>query len=214
MSVSPHFFSFKFITYLCLLGLLCCVGFFLAVASRGSSLLTAQAFMQWLLLWNMSSRVTGLQWFWLPGSRAQAQKVWSTGLVAPRHVASSRTRDRAHVSCIGRRILCRWATWEPLPWFSWIYFLLVLLQVFNPLGINFVFFHIVLQLLSSIHQIFHTFPPLWNSSFITCLNPLTALFPKSADLLLLWNHTVFITLALPFATRWMDLGTIILVKCS
>ena len=159
-SSPPLFFSFKFIIYLCLLGLLCCMGFFLAVASRGSSLLTAcRLFMQWLLLWNMSFRVTGLLWFWLPGSRAQAQKAWSMGLVALRHVASSRTRDRAHVSCIGRQILCCWATWEPLPWFSWIYFLLVLLQVFNPLGINFVFFHIVLQLLSSSHQIFHTFPP-------------------------------------------------------
>ena len=31
--------------------------------------------------------------------------MWHTGLVAPRHVGSSRTRARTHVPCIGRRIL-------------------------------------------------------------------------------------------------------------
>ena len=33
----------------------------------------------------------GLQQLWLAGSRAQAQQLWHTGLVAPRHVGSSRT---------------------------------------------------------------------------------------------------------------------------
>ena len=31
--------------------------------------------------------------------------MWHTGLVAPRHVGSSRTRARTRVPCIGRRIL-------------------------------------------------------------------------------------------------------------
>ena len=44
----------------------------------------------------------GLQWLWLLGSRAQAQQLWHTGLVALGHVGSSRTRDRTCVSCIGR----------------------------------------------------------------------------------------------------------------
>ena len=35
---------------------------------------------------------TGAQQFWLPGSRAQAQQLWPTGLVDLRHLGSSRTR--------------------------------------------------------------------------------------------------------------------------
>ena len=38
--------------------------------------------------------------------------MWCTGLVAPRHVGSSRTRDRTRVPCIGRRILNHCATRE------------------------------------------------------------------------------------------------------
>ena len=34
------------------------------------------------------------------------------GLVAPRHVGSSQTRDRTRVPCIGRWILNHWATRE------------------------------------------------------------------------------------------------------
>ena len=36
------------------------------------------------------------------------------GLVAPRHVGSSQTRARTHVSCIGRQILNHCATREAL----------------------------------------------------------------------------------------------------
>ena len=36
---------------------------------------------------------------------AQAQQLWVTGPVAPRHVGSSQTRARTHVPCIGRQIL-------------------------------------------------------------------------------------------------------------
>ena len=35
---------------------------------------------------------------------AQAQQLWLTGPVAPRHVGSSQTRARTRVPCIGRRI--------------------------------------------------------------------------------------------------------------
>ena len=40
--------------------------------------------------------------------------MWCTGLVAPRHVGSSRTRARTRVPCIGRWILNKYATREAL----------------------------------------------------------------------------------------------------
>ena len=43
---------------------------------------------------------------------AQAQQLWLTGLVAPRHVGSSQTRARTHVPCIGRQTLNHCATRE------------------------------------------------------------------------------------------------------
>ena len=43
---------------------------------------------------------------------AQAQQLWLTGPVAPRHVGSSQTRARARVPCIGRQILNHCATRE------------------------------------------------------------------------------------------------------
>ena len=43
---------------------------------------------------------------------AQAQQLWLTGLVAPRHVESSQTRAQTHVPCIGRQILNHCATRE------------------------------------------------------------------------------------------------------
>ena len=46
---------------------------------------------------------------------AQAQQLWLTGLVAPRHVGSSQTRARTRVACIGRQILNHCATREALP---------------------------------------------------------------------------------------------------
>ena len=41
-----------------------------------------------------------------------AQRLWHTGLVAPRHVGSSQTRDQTCVPCIGRWILNYWTTKE------------------------------------------------------------------------------------------------------
>ncbi|KAJ8788575.1 hypothetical protein J1605_005306 [Eschrichtius robustus] len=43
---------------------------------------------------------------------AQAQWLWLTGLVAPRHVGSSQTKARTRVPCIGRQILNHCATRE------------------------------------------------------------------------------------------------------
>ena len=45
---------------------------------------------------------------------AQAQQLWLTGPVAPRHVGSSQTRARTRVPCIGRQILNHCATREAL----------------------------------------------------------------------------------------------------
>ena len=55
---------------------------------------------------------TRAQQLWLAGSRANAQQLWCTGLVAPRHVGSSQTRARTPVPCFGRRILNHCATRE------------------------------------------------------------------------------------------------------
>ena len=54
----------------------------------------------------------GLQQLWLAGSRAQAQQLWRTGLVALLRVESPRTKARTRVPCIGRRILNHCATRE------------------------------------------------------------------------------------------------------
>ena len=43
---------------------------------------------------------------------AQAQQLWLTGLVAPRHVGSSQTRARTRVPCIDRQILNHCTTRE------------------------------------------------------------------------------------------------------
>ena len=47
-----------------------------------------------------------------PGSRAQVQLLWRTGLLALPYVESSQIRDQIYVSCIGRQILHHWATKE------------------------------------------------------------------------------------------------------
>ena len=99
--------------WLCWVFIAAC-GLSLVAASRGYSSLQCAGFsLQWLLLlWSTGSRRTGFsscgtraQQLWLMGSRAQAQKLWRTGLVAPWHVGSSQTRARTRVPCIGRQIL-------------------------------------------------------------------------------------------------------------
>ena len=61
--------------------------------------------------WAQAHGLQQLQ-LWLAGSRAQAQQLWRTGLVAPQLVGSSRTRARTCVPCIGRWILNCCATRE------------------------------------------------------------------------------------------------------
>ena len=93
----------------------------LVAASGGYSQLRCVGFsLRWLLLlWSMGSRCVGFsscdtwaQQLWLAGSRVQAQQLWCTSLVAPRHVGSSRTRERTRVPCIGRQILNHCTTRE------------------------------------------------------------------------------------------------------
>ena len=84
-------------------------GLSLVVASRGYSSLRCTGFsLRWLLLLRSTgSRCAG---FSSCGSRAPVVVWHAAGLVAPRHVGSSRTRARTRVPCIGRQILNHCAT--------------------------------------------------------------------------------------------------------
>ena len=74
---------------------------------------------------SLSLQSTGSRWTGFRRCRTWAQALWHsgsvavhTGLVALRHVEFSTTRDQTCVSCIGRQILCHWATREsPRPVF-------------------------------------------------------------------------------------------------
>ena len=99
-------------------------GLSLVAASGGYSSLRCAGFSFWwlLLLRSTGSRCMGFssygtwaQQLWLTGSRAQAQQLRRTGLVAPWHVGSSWTRARTPVPCIGRWILNHCATREVAP---------------------------------------------------------------------------------------------------
>ena len=107
------------------LGLCCCVWAFSTCVEWGATLCCSV----WAshcsgfscCRWSMGSRRVGFsscsmwaQQLWLAGSRAQAQQLWRTGLVASRHVGSSRTRARTRVSCISRRLLNHCDTREVL----------------------------------------------------------------------------------------------------
>ena len=66
--------------------------------------------LRWLpLLQSMGSRRTGFS-----SCGTQVQQLWRTGLVAPWHVRSSRTRAGTRVPCIGRWTLNHCATREAL----------------------------------------------------------------------------------------------------
>ena len=86
----------------------------------------------------MGSRVCGLQ------------ELWHRGLVAPRHVGSSWTRDQTHVPCIGRWILHHWATREAL------------VNLFkNCVAIQYTFIICLTRLLLSCIEAVANFVPLW-----------------------------------------------------
>ena len=78
----------------------------LVVTGRGCSLFPRMSFLPWrpLLLQSTSSR-------------AQTPWLWHMGLIAPRHVGSSRMRDQTLVFCTGRQILYHWAAREVLSFF-------------------------------------------------------------------------------------------------
>ena len=73
----------------------------------------------------LSLQSTGSRWTGFRRCSTWAQALWHsgsvavhTGLVALRHVEFSTSRDQTCVSCIGRQILCNWATREsPRPVF-------------------------------------------------------------------------------------------------
>ena len=64
----------------------------------------------WLQRACFSSCCMQAQWVQPTGSREWAQQLWRMGLVTPRHVESSQTRNQIHVPCMGRRILIHCAT--------------------------------------------------------------------------------------------------------
>ena len=95
------FFFFNF--YLFIYFWLCCV----FVSVRGPSLVAASG-------GHSSLRCAGFSCCGAQAPDAQAQQLWLTDLVAPRHVGSSQTRARTRVPCIGRQILNHCATREAL----------------------------------------------------------------------------------------------------
>ena len=108
---SVHFISFFFINlfilfilFLAALGLRCCARAFSSCSERRLLLVAVRG-----LLIAVASLVAdhGLQVCGL-------QQLWHTGLVAPWHVGSFRTRAQTHVPCIGRQILNHCATREAL----------------------------------------------------------------------------------------------------
>ena len=91
------------------MGLHCCEGFSLASASGSCLLVAVSGFLivvAFLVaehrLQGFSNCCTWAQSLWIPGSTAEAQKMWHMGLVAPRYVGSSWIWDQTHVSYIGR----------------------------------------------------------------------------------------------------------------
>ena len=100
-----------------------CMGVFL-LRSTGSSGQASAAAAR-----GLSSYSPWAQQLQLPGSRAQTQQLWCTGLVAP-HVGSSQTRDQTCVSCIGRWTLIPLSQQgTPHPTFRFLYVVVCLLFV-------------------------------------------------------------------------------------
>ena len=69
-----------------------------------------------LFLWRKACLLQWLLSSWSRGSGAQAESLWCTGLVAPRHVGSSWNKDWTHVPGIGWWILNHWTTREVQFW--------------------------------------------------------------------------------------------------
>ena len=143
------------------LGLCCCARAFSSCGERGLLFVAVRR-----VLIAVSSLVVEhglqtyrLQQFWLEGSRAQPQQLWRTGLVALRHVGSSRTRAQTRVPCIGRQILNYCTTREVLrvSFIPFIFRISIWFLYYN-------FFVVILYLMRSCHHTFLTF--LFFPSFI------------------------------------------------
>ena len=116
-----RFFFFLIYFWLCWVFIAAC-GLSPVAASRGYSSWWCVGFsLRWLLLLRstgsrcagFSSCGTRAQYLWLVGSRAQAQQ-WRTGLVAPWHVGSSRTRarTRSEERRVGKECRSRWSPYH------------------------------------------------------------------------------------------------------
>ena len=114
--------QFFFFFFGCTGSLLLCMGF-LQLRRAGATLRCGARpsfSLRWLLLLQGTGSTRAgftscgmwVQQLWLADSRVQAQQLWCTGLAAPWHVGSSRTRARTRVPCIGRQILNHCATRE------------------------------------------------------------------------------------------------------
>ena len=86
----------KFYLFMAALGLHCCSQAFSSCSEWGLHLIV----------------VHGLLSLWSSDPRAQRQKWWQIGRVAPRHVESSQSRDRFCVPHIDRRVLGHWTARE------------------------------------------------------------------------------------------------------
>ena len=94
---SVFFLNLFIYLFLAVLDFHCSIGFSVVVASRGYSLDVVRRLLTVASHCGARASVVAAM-----GSRAQAQKLWCTGLVGPWHVGSSQIRDRTCVSCIGK----------------------------------------------------------------------------------------------------------------
>ena len=101
LKIFLNFYLFIYL-FMAVLGLRFCARAFSSCGERGATLHRGVR----------ASRYCGLSCCGAQAPDAQAQQLWLTGPVAPRHVGSSQTRARTRVPCIGRQILNHCATRE------------------------------------------------------------------------------------------------------
>ena len=99
--VCQHYFLFVLLIFGCVESSFLCEGF-LQLRQAGATLHCGAR----------ASHCRGLSCCGAQAPDAQAQQLWPTGLVAPRHVGSSQTRAPTRVPCVGRQILNHCATRE------------------------------------------------------------------------------------------------------
>ena len=114
-----RFFQNTIYLFFVLLGLHCCSGFpFPIVVSRGRSpaAVPGLRIVVASLVAERRTSSTRASVAAVPGSRAQAKWSWCSGLLVPRHVGLSQTRDQTGVSCAGRWILYTEPAGKPQRW--------------------------------------------------------------------------------------------------